>query len=336
MRYLSGDVDDVVLATDFTDHARRAFEAAVKIARTFGARLHILHVNEEELYVGGHDSKELTRFLEGVGRKRLEWLEALESEAKDAGLEVVPATRQGEASGGIIGYAEEVDADLVVLGQVGVRGIRRLLTGSTAKAVLRHLHRPVLVVSSFVTEPLPLDGPFRHVLYPTDGSPASRRGLEVAEEIVRRSDARLSLLHVLKLPTIVPSIPGEPPLVFPGGAVEGLGEKLRADLDRIAAEVRGVDVQTLIEIHGDPAEAIAEVAEREGCDLVVLPRHSGHISVSGLFFGRTSGNVARIASVPVLVFDPTDGEAKTMAEAHDLSPADLPREAPGEPEPTGA
>ena len=40
--------------------SKRAFDAAVRMARAFGARLHLLHVNEEEQYFLGHDAAEVT------------------------------------------------------------------------------------------------------------------------------------------------------------------------------------------------------------------------------------------------------------------------------------
>ncbi|MGM0578610.1 MAG: universal stress protein [Myxococcota bacterium] len=310
MKFITGDVQDVVLATDFTEHSRMAFDAAVRAARLFGARLHILHINEEEFFFATHDSTELTGFIESVVRRRTEWLARMEQEANDLGVEAVAVSRHGVASEGIVEYANEVDAGLIVLGMVGSRGLRRMLTGSTATRVLRGAHRPVLLLSAHSrVNPASDGGSYEDILYPTDLSPASHAGLEIGEDLVRRSGGRLLLLHVLKLPTIIPSIPGEPPIMIPGGTTEGLESKLRGELEGVARDVPGVEVETILEVHGDPAEGIAEVAERERVDLIVVPRHSKG-KVSDIFFGRTAEHLARISPVPVLVFTPetSDGE----------------------------
>ena len=148
MKHITAAIDQIVFATDFTEVADRALDAAIRVARLFDARLHILHVNEEELHFGAHDSEELTHFLDDIVRKRLTWLAQLEDRAQAAGVDVTAATRAGVASDGIMAYADEVDAGLVVLGVVGHSGIHWLMSGSTAKKVLRGCERPVLVLSS--------------------------------------------------------------------------------------------------------------------------------------------------------------------------------------------
>lgn len=47
---------------------------------------------------------------------------------------------------GIISYADEVDADLIVLYTHGYKGIRHFLSGSVAEDVLNHTTKPVLVM----------------------------------------------------------------------------------------------------------------------------------------------------------------------------------------------
>ena len=52
----------------------------------------------------------------------------------------------GRADEEIILLAEEIGADLVVMGSRGLRGVRRALIGSVSDSVVRHAHCPVLVV----------------------------------------------------------------------------------------------------------------------------------------------------------------------------------------------
>ncbi|MEZ4267343.1 MAG: universal stress protein [Myxococcota bacterium] len=307
MKHLTPGVRHVVLATDFTEPASRAFEAAIRAARLYGASLSILHANEEETFFANHGSRDVAHFLEHIAHKRVELLGTLELRARELGIDAHAVTRNGSASEAIVAYADEVDAGLIVMGAVGARGVRRLLTGSTAKQVGRRAHRPVLIVPSLaVVPPAEQGGSFSRVLYPTDLSQASHDGLRVAAGVIERSGASLTLLHVLKLPTFIPSLPGEPPIALPGGTVEGLEAKLRGELNRAAEKLPDADVSTLVEVHGDAAEGIAEVAERERVDLIVIPRHS-HRSVAGYFFGRTAENLSRIAPCPVLAFSPDEG-----------------------------
>ena len=303
MRHLTGDVAHIVMATDFTDRSRHVFEAAVRAARLFDADLHLLHVNEEEIYFAGHSSAEVSHFLEDVASKRLAWLDQLAEEAREAGVRAEPVSRGGAASDGIIGYADEIDAGLVVMGTVGARGLKGFLTGSTAKKVLRRSERPTLVVSSVAAVAPSAPGEtFAHVLYPTDVSKASHAGLAVAEMLAVRSGARLTLAHILKLPAMIPTIPGEPPIFVPRGATDGLEARLMGELHTLAEDL-SADVDVAVEVHGDAADGIAEIAARVGADLIAIPRHSDS-TVAGRLFGRTAEQLAKIAPAPVLVFTP--------------------------------
>jgi nucleotide-binding universal stress UspA family protein len=46
----------------------------------------------------------------------------------------------------IVHLAEEIDADLIVIGSRGFGGLKRALLGNVADSVVRHAHCPVLVV----------------------------------------------------------------------------------------------------------------------------------------------------------------------------------------------
>jgi nucleotide-binding universal stress UspA family protein len=65
----------------------------------------------------------------------------------EAGASVTEAhLMSGRADEEIIVRAEQVGADLVVVGSRGLGGIRRALMGSVSDSVVRHAHCPVLVV----------------------------------------------------------------------------------------------------------------------------------------------------------------------------------------------
>jgi nucleotide-binding universal stress UspA family protein len=54
--------------------------------------------------------------------------------------------RMGEVDLEIVALAEELQADLIVMGSRGLGGLRRVLMGSVSDSVVRHAHCPVLVV----------------------------------------------------------------------------------------------------------------------------------------------------------------------------------------------
>ncbi|MFW5929690.1 MAG: universal stress protein [Halobacteriota archaeon] len=66
-------------------------------------------------------------------------------EAADVDVEKRLAVGRKEANA-VVEAAEEIDADLVVVGSHGREGAARVLLGSVAEAVVRRSHVPVLVV----------------------------------------------------------------------------------------------------------------------------------------------------------------------------------------------
>ena len=302
MKHLERDVRDIVLCVDFSDTSVKAFHAAVRAARLFEARLHIVHVNEEEAVFGAHGSRDLSDFLENVAMKRLEWLGRLEGIAQAAGIEARALTRTGAASQAILSYSDEVGASLVVLGWVGANVSHHVLAGSTASQILRKASLPTLVVPFAArVQPAAAGGTFNHILYPTDLTETSRRGLAVARRMAAHG-AALTLLHVVRFPTMVPALPGEPPVFFPIGLINDPLPQLRAELESVAGEL---DVKTTcsVEVSAGAAEGIAVSADREGADLIVLPRHSRR-GIGSYIFGRTAERLVPLAPAPVLLFSP--------------------------------
>lgn len=303
MKHLENGTDAILLAIDFSQPSKRAFDAAVRMCRALGAKLHILHVNEEETIFSGHSSAELTQFMSEIVERRAGWMASLEKSARDMGIEAESLMKEGDPARTIIEVADSIDAGMIVMGTQGARGLGSVLPGSVAKKTLRRSHRPVMVVSRMAgVAPAGTGGTFEHIAYPTDFSPASRSGLQVAKMMVDKTGARLTLVNILRLPRFIPSLPGEPPIMVPRTSTADLQKRLQAQLAEMIEGV-GDRVDAELGVHADPAQGISEVVSQSDIDLIVIPRHSSH-KVSGTLFGTTAENLAKIGPVPVLLFSP--------------------------------
>jgi len=134
--------DTVVIATDGSESGRRAVDAALDLAATFGAGVHALYVVDESrvdaLPENVHD--EVRTALESQAQESLATVEA----ATDR--EVTVAVREGRPAPEITAYARDVDADVVATGTRGRDGEHSFLLGSVAEAVVRTCPVPVLTV----------------------------------------------------------------------------------------------------------------------------------------------------------------------------------------------
>jgi nucleotide-binding universal stress UspA family protein len=138
---------------------------------------------------------------------------------------------------------------------------------------------------------------FRSVLCPVDFSTHSRAALRYAAALARRSSSHLVVVYV-----------NDPLLAIAAATKHGARALIHAsehDLRRFVISVtaaRPIDV-TLVTTAGKPAREIVNVAERHGCDLIVMG-YRGVGRASKLLFGSTTEGVVRTTSVPVLAIPP--------------------------------
>ncbi len=136
----------ILLATDGSDDARLAAEAAADLAERTGSELHVLAVGRT------FPAAVYKSYIEQAGDElRQEAEEVLDNEVRQieaAGGEITQSyLRMDEARDeAIVHLAEEIDAGLIVVGSRGRGRIRRALMGSVSDSVVRHAHCPVLVV----------------------------------------------------------------------------------------------------------------------------------------------------------------------------------------------
>jgi nucleotide-binding universal stress UspA family protein len=143
---------NVLVAVDFDDTSARALTYARSIARTFGARLHVLHVMENLfLRPMANDPHAIEA---GITRRLLETL----TDEDRAALNAVPVIRKGDAPADeIIEYARDNAIDLIVVGTHGRPGVAHLLMGSVAEKVVRGAPCPVLTLRNAQREFLVAD-----------------------------------------------------------------------------------------------------------------------------------------------------------------------------------
>jgi len=145
------DPKRILVATDYSAPALAAADAALALARGFGARVTLLHAIPLSTYVDTSMGAEGTRLVDFdvQGLVRADALQAGERERarlSEAGVPVTFDTVDGPAAQEICAYAAERGFDLIVVGGHGRTGVMRFLLGSVAERVVRHAAAPVLVV----------------------------------------------------------------------------------------------------------------------------------------------------------------------------------------------
>lgn len=143
----------ILVALDGSETSTRALQAALQQAAQNQGRVRLVHVVEELAYLSGFDpygaySSDLVKVLRENGTKVLEDGMAA---ARAAGVEAdtVLYDNFGERLAEVVADAARGwEADLIVVGTHGRRGMGRVLMGSGAEQIIRLAPAPVLVIRS--------------------------------------------------------------------------------------------------------------------------------------------------------------------------------------------
>lgn len=137
----------VLVPVDGSSHSERAFEYALEEFPE--ATLTIIHVVQSDMTAYGGDGA-IPIADEDLKEQQREQAEEMLAEyrerATDAGVDVETIVEMGSPARQIVAYAEEHDADHVVIGSRGRSGVGRVLLGSVAESVTRRAPVPVTVV----------------------------------------------------------------------------------------------------------------------------------------------------------------------------------------------
>ena len=303
VRKMGASLETILFATDGNEHSARAALAAADLSMLTGADLHVAHVwtgAPSPAYPGRalDDYSRLAAEEAGETLRRHAWYARVDG-AEVAGEHL----RAGKPAQQITALAEELDADLVVLGNRGAGRLKRLVTGSVSEGVVREAPCPVLVVRATAAWP-----PTR-IVVGDDGSGPARRAGELAAELACPFGARILLVRAYENPP-------EP--------VGGRGARERRELDaslsrdrralkkragRLAALARTRTDTRMIETK--PAPGVSSVAGQDDGEGTLLAVGSRGLGVLGrAVSGSVSTHALRAARGPVLVVPPAGAWAR--------------------------
>ena len=280
----------IVVGTDLSATAKYATDRAAALAKRLGAKLYLVHA--------GSDPGE-----------RLDTL------AREYGAEKV--VEAGNPADVLIGQTEALEADLLVVGSVGMSGARRFLLGSVPNKVSHHAPTDLLVVK---TDPPPKEvGDYRSILVGTDGSATAMRAVEMSARLANALGITPVVVTAYEPPTEqeLKRYRADPqdPVAQWGSRTKDVPDEFRW---RIADAAQAKDVLERASEHaakagaeadvraveGSPAETLISIAENEGFDLIVV----GSVGMSGakrFMLGNVPHRISHHAPTDVLILRTT-------------------------------
>jgi nucleotide-binding universal stress UspA family protein len=142
-------IKNVLVATDFSEPSAVALDYGREVARTYGAKLHVLHVVEDLRwrYATDMGPTALVGIQEDVEASAASRLDTLLTEEDRRQLRAHAVALTAIApSEAIVQYAKTESADVIVMGTHGRNGLAHLFMGSVAERVVRLAPCPVLTV----------------------------------------------------------------------------------------------------------------------------------------------------------------------------------------------
>jgi nucleotide-binding universal stress UspA family protein len=133
----------IVVGTDGSETATEAVRQAAELAGALGAELHIL-----ASYVTAMADVEQLKGDYSPGETAKTVLEAAAELGAAAGVEVVTHIGKADPADALLELSEEIDADLLVVGNRGMRSPKRFFLGSVPTTVASHAPCAVMIVKT--------------------------------------------------------------------------------------------------------------------------------------------------------------------------------------------
>lgn len=275
----------VLVATDLSGRSDIAVARAVQIARQQGATLHVLHVVDCELPLMLAEAQR--EAAETILQAKVASLE------KDGSIRTRISAILGDPCEEISFKAEEIEAELVVMGRHRHRRLAEFFTGTTIERIARMATLPLLVATR------PADRPYSAAVVGVDFSKSATRAVSIAASLV--GTAGLSLVHSYHVP-------------FKGLTMrtDRHGALSAADRELIEAGIKG-DVETWVAAcginekelavllrEGEAVNILSQIATETGSDLICLGAHSRSWLPSAIL-GSTAGELLSHSDFDILV-----------------------------------
>ncbi len=307
--------DNILIPMDRSTLAECVLPHAVAMARTFDARLTLVHVLESPQQANWR--RAVDPFNWRIRKSEAEgYLDDLIRRLQGENISIGKEILEGPAAEQIVELANKQDYPLIILSSHGQSGLTGWNLSSIAQKIVLRAHTSIMIVRAYQAASSDVT-PFRYhrLLVPLDGSPRAEFVLPVASTLASTQGAEILLAHVARHP----ELPRQTPL--PPEDIE-LAERLVARNQVEAAEylasVRSrlsANVRTQVLIGDEIAMPLHELVDQEHIDLVLLSAH-GHSGRSRWPYGSVVMNFLTFGTTALLIMQdlPKDEMAPTQAE----------------------
>jgi len=220
-------------------------------------------------------------------------LAALEAELLANGVVCETNMRRGHAAEQILDEAAEWRADLIVIGQLGRRGLTRFIMGGTATRIVQYARCSVLLVKGQRSA-------LHRILVCTAGGEPGLRDVEVAGRLAAQTQATVTVLHVMSQVALTEKN-YRPELEAPADDLITRHTHEGVHLETALNTLKSLGVSCVAKVrHGLVVDEIVAEARDGNYDLLVIGAHLAR-GLSRWLLDDVTAHVLEETQVPVLV-----------------------------------
>ena len=282
----------ILIPTDFSETANLALEHAVKMARLLDSEITLLHVvstfafrvNLPEVEV---DETQEAKLSGVIGSKLKSIAEEI---SQKEGIKVSTLITSGRIREEVVRVAEEIYADIIILGTHGVSGLREFFMGSNAFRIVSDAACPVLCIQE---SGHPVG--FKNIVVPIDNSFYSREKLGLSIKLARLYNATI---HICGLRSHDHND-------------DEINAKFRIKMKQVDDFLHEQDVEfTATTLYCENiANATMEYAAENKADLIIIMNEQ-EVNATGFFMGPYAQQVVNHSKIPVLSIRPTSSNVE--------------------------
>ena len=296
---MEGFAAKILLATDGSEDATLAARAAANLSERAGSELHLVHVLPRfpRYAYPGVTPQVYSRVLDEDLRGARDLLEEQVKGIQARGARVAEShTRRGPTVDEILDLAEELTADLIVVGSRGLGPVRGPVLGSVSGGIVHGATSPVLVLRGGENA-----WPPNRIVVGDDGSEEAKGAGVLAARLAKLLDAGVLLVRAYsRLPET--NAEGRE---FDARRVDDELRREERTLESRAKEIEDASgaVRPRVGITvGEPATALLEAAGEEAERTLVAVGRRGLDTTRRLRLGSVSTKVLHAAHGPVLIY----------------------------------
>ncbi len=140
----------LLVGVDESKYSAKAAEFSIKLAKGLGANITLIHIVGIYPYfaIPQYLLKEDDKGLKAIREKVKGWFNKIDSSAKRQNVKINHEVlmRSTTVVESIVEYAKRKKVNLIVMGTMGRKGLRKLAVGSVAQGVSQRAHYSVLIV----------------------------------------------------------------------------------------------------------------------------------------------------------------------------------------------